>query len=154
MIFLFIKKYQVLSNGHNKEIIMMTPNTFKELCILANTEKGKQVRRYYIKMESIVNKYLKNKNEQLVKEYKTKNEQQSKEHQDTINQLQNEMITLQKLVKPKKIYELGETVYIVKQNDEYKVGSSINMNTRNFSYGSHNRDYEILYTKRCNNEKL
>ena len=42
----------------------MTPNTFKQLCVLANTEKGKQVRLYYIKMESVMMKYLKEKRQQ------------------------------------------------------------------------------------------
>jgi phage anti-repressor protein len=135
--------------GQNKEIIMMTPNTFKELCIQANTEKGKEVRKYYIKMEAIVNKYLKEKNEKL-----------SKEHQnniDKINQLQNEMMALQKLVKPRKKYELGDTVYIfrhVTDQDIYKVGSSENMNTRDDNYFCHNVTGDIVYTKKCNNKKL
>lgn len=45
------------------EIILLTPNCFKQLCVLANTDTGKQVRLYYIKMESILIKYLKEKNE-------------------------------------------------------------------------------------------
>jgi len=135
--------------GHNKEIIMMTPNTFKELCILANTEKGKEVRRYYIKMEAIVSKYFKVKNEKL-----------SKEHQNNIekiDKLQNEMMVLQKFVKPRKKYELGETVYIfrhVSDQNIYKVGSSENMNTRDDNYFCHNITGDIVYTKKCNNKKL
>lgn len=138
-----------LEVGRPKEIIMMTPNTFKELCVLANTEKGKEVRKYYIKMEAIVNKYFKIKNEKL-----------SKEHQndtDKINQLQREMMALQKLVKPRKKYELGETVYIFQQDPDkniYKAGSGGNMNTRDDSYYCHNYTGEIVYTKKCNNKKL
>uniref|UniRef100_A0A6C0ECE1 Uncharacterized protein n=1 Tax=viral metagenome TaxID=1070528 RepID=A0A6C0ECE1_9ZZZZ len=35
----------------------MTSNCFKQLCILARTEKGKQIRIYYIKMEAIMINY-------------------------------------------------------------------------------------------------
>ena len=60
----FLSKEENYKNkeGRPNEIILMTPNTFKQLCILANTEKGKKVRLYYIKMENIVMKYLKEKN--------------------------------------------------------------------------------------------
>lgn len=45
------------SGGHNKETLMMTVNAFKDLCLRADTERAKQVRQYYRKMESIVHKY-------------------------------------------------------------------------------------------------
>jgi hypothetical protein len=51
------------SGGQNKEEILMNVETFKGLCMLSNTEKGKQTRRYYAKMESIFFKYLKEKND-------------------------------------------------------------------------------------------
>jgi phage anti-repressor protein len=44
--------------GHNKEKIMMNVDTFKALCMMPNTQKGKQTRRYYSKMESIFFKYI------------------------------------------------------------------------------------------------
>lgn len=69
----------------------MTPNTFKQLCILANTEKGKKVRLYYIKMENIVMKYLKEKNkinEELLKQFE-------KEKQEAIQNAKNIEYALQ-----------------------------------------------------------
>lgn len=47
--------------GHNKENILMTPETFKSMCMMVNTEKGKATRRYYIKMEGLFLDYLHNK---------------------------------------------------------------------------------------------
>jgi phage anti-repressor protein len=41
--------------GFNKEVLMLNINTFKELCLLANTSKGKEIRKYYLKMEAILN---------------------------------------------------------------------------------------------------
>lgn len=147
---LLCKEEQDLPNnewgGNNKKFIMMTPNTFKELCVLANTEKGKEVRRYYIKMESIMNRYLKMQNEKIAKNSQAK-----------IDHLQNEMMTLQKLVKPRKKYEIGETVYIfrhITDQNIFKVGSSENMNTRDDNYFCHNITGEIAYTKCCNNKKI
>jgi hypothetical protein len=47
--------------GHNAERIMMTPDTFKELCMLSNTAKGREVRGFYIKMEKVVKQFLRDK---------------------------------------------------------------------------------------------
>jgi phage anti-repressor protein len=46
-----------LHGGHNKEITMMTTDTFKCLCMQANTDQGKKSRMYYVKMEKIVGSY-------------------------------------------------------------------------------------------------
>lgn len=59
-------KLDIKKEGRPVEVILLTPNCFKQLCVLANTDTGKQVRLYYIKMESILIKYLKEKNERLL----------------------------------------------------------------------------------------
>ena len=57
----FCKNYKNLPGGRPTEQVMMTPDTFKELCMLANTAKGKEVRGYYIKMEKVLKAYLREK---------------------------------------------------------------------------------------------
>lgn len=47
--------------GQNKEQILMNVETFKGMCMLANTEKGKKVRRYYSKVETLFFKYIEEK---------------------------------------------------------------------------------------------
>ncbi len=47
--------------GHNVERVLMTPDTFKELCMMAGTAKGREVRSYYIKMEKVMKAYFKDK---------------------------------------------------------------------------------------------
>lgn len=37
--------------GHNKEVIMLTINTFKRFCLKAGTKKSDEIHEYYIKME-------------------------------------------------------------------------------------------------------
>ncbi|PNG98982.1 hypothetical protein TSOC_015247, partial [Tetrabaena socialis] len=43
--------------GSNKEHILLTIHGFKQLCMSANTEKGRRVREYYISMEEILFEY-------------------------------------------------------------------------------------------------
>jgi phage anti-repressor protein len=40
--------------GHNKETILMTLQTFKELCLIAGTEKAKEIRMYFLKLEELL----------------------------------------------------------------------------------------------------
>ena len=40
------------------EEIMINTNTFKNLCMLAKTEKGKEIRRYYVKLENMNNQLI------------------------------------------------------------------------------------------------
>ena len=35
--------------GLNKEMVMLNVDTFKNLCMIAKTDKGKEIRKYYVK---------------------------------------------------------------------------------------------------------
>jgi phage anti-repressor protein len=39
--------------GRPEETIMLNVDTFKNLCMLVKTEKGKEIRKYYVKLENI-----------------------------------------------------------------------------------------------------
>jgi superfamily II DNA or RNA helicase len=41
----------------NKEIILLTPDCFKRICLLSKTKKGEEVRTYFIELEKLINKY-------------------------------------------------------------------------------------------------
>lgn len=41
----------------NKEIILLTPDCFKRLCLLSKTKKGEVVRTYFIELEKLINNY-------------------------------------------------------------------------------------------------
>jgi len=157
----FLSKEENYKNkeGRPNEIILMTPNTFKQLCILANTEKGKKVRLYYIKMENIVMKYLKEKNkinEELLIQIE-------KEKQEAIQNAKNIEYALQ--VEQEKIVRLtnrrvqkenkGQLVYIYKESEyKYKIGQSSDVARRENDHGCSNTTNSIVYTKRCCNSKL
>ena len=45
--------------GHNEETIMLNINTFKKLCLKANTDKADKIHDYYIRLEMIYNELMK-----------------------------------------------------------------------------------------------
>lgn len=55
---------------------MLNVDTFKNLCMVAKTAKGKEIRKYYVQLENIHNKIIKQEIEQQKrllqeKDYKT-----------------------------------------------------------------------------------
>lgn len=44
--------------GKNKEIIMLTIDCFKFMCMLSNNDIGKQVKTYYLDLEKVFKKYM------------------------------------------------------------------------------------------------
>jgi phage anti-repressor protein len=57
-ILLFRTEKQV-HGGHNKDQVMLNVDTFKNLCMIAKTDKGKEIRKYYVKLETIYNELMK-----------------------------------------------------------------------------------------------
>lgn len=51
------KKYKVSSGKTHEEKIYLSPDCFKELCMLSQTAKAKQVRSYFLSMEKLVGRY-------------------------------------------------------------------------------------------------
>lgn len=71
--------------GHNKETIMLSVNTFKSLCMLSNTAKGKQSRLYYIRMEQALFKFLDDERTQQVTTLKSAlKRDKERDHQKTL----------------------------------------------------------------------
>jgi len=50
--------------GSNKQTILLTVDCAMEICLLVNTERGKQVRHYYMKIEKIMKNDIKLKFEE------------------------------------------------------------------------------------------
>jgi phage anti-repressor protein len=77
-------KVTVLPREHGKftdETIMLNVDTFKNLCMIVKTEKGKAIRKYYVKMENIYNKLIQEEMEttrKLLKENEENMEQREK----------------------------------------------------------------------------
>ena len=100
--------------------IMLTPDCFKELCMISQTEKAKGIRKYYIVAEGLLRDHF----------------------EEIINDLNKELgLIKNNLKKPKEI--IGGHVYILKamnttQKDMYKLGNSDDMKKRLRVYNTGN----------------
>ena len=144
-ILLFRTEKQV-HGGHNKDDIMLNVDTFKNLCMIAKTEKGKEIRKYYVKLENIYNKIIKEE----IEEQKILQENTTKlleEKQVELERTKKQLETKTKL-KVKKWYdtEPGDTVYAVKNNNSIKIGKTQKVKNRETHYVN-----DMFYIRKCYN---
>ena len=129
--------------GHNKENIMLNVDTFKNLCMLAKTDRGKQIRKYYVKLENIHNKIIKEEIEHhklLLEEKETVLQETSKqlENKDKLLEEKDTIITnnehVKKVEKHKFLIEKFKNkkcVYIAEIKENLiKIGSTKDINER------------------------
>ncbi len=108
------------SGGHNKELILLTPDTFKMLTMKSKTHIAQQVRYYYVTLEKLVEIYK----DEIIK------------NQD------NKIKALERNLKKIK-YPVKGALYILdisNDNDGYKIGKTKNMNNRIKSYNTAHKD--------------
>ena len=55
--YIITKKTNAKISKSNKEIILLTPDCFKRLCLLSKTKKAEEVRTYYLELEKLINNY-------------------------------------------------------------------------------------------------
>lgn len=53
-ILLIPKDEQVVHGGHNEAQIILNIDTFKNMCMLVKTDKAKDIRKYYVKLEKFI----------------------------------------------------------------------------------------------------
>lgn len=109
--------------GHNKEIIMLNVDTFKEFCMKASTSKAKEIRSYYIKLEKIFFSYTK---EQLYYSNDKIKQLESKitNFDSKNNQVYKNAYTKQNTVYIMKLQSFNDGTYII------KIGSTDDINDR------------------------
>jgi phage anti-repressor protein len=124
------------------EQIMLNVDTFKSLCMLAKTDKGKEIRKYYIKLENIYNKLIKEEIENKDKLLKEKEnllqikETQLEENAKMINELElkpqtegftsresGEIYCITDTTKPRH-FKIGIANRSITRVDQLNVGSS------------------------------
>ena len=66
------KQDETTHGGHNKEVILLSEDCFKSLCMRSNNKDAEKIRFYYITLEKLVKKYKNTLIEKLKKELKTK----------------------------------------------------------------------------------
>ena len=136
--------------GKNKENIMLTVDCFKSMCMLSNSEIGKQVKNYYLDLEKIFKQYIilefQEKQLQL-----TQLEQKTEKLQSTVENVTSENLTLRKnffhlgkvhdelrLKRNYHKFKRGNCVYIItddwREKNYMKIGFTDNINKRLETY--------------------
>ena len=118
--------------GSGSEQIMLNTDTFKNLCMIAKTPQGKQIRKYYMKLENIHNKIIKEEIEQqrLLQQETIKQLEETKEQlqikDKVIEQLENKPETYGFDRIPGYIYAIEDTI----KPGHIKIGNSTLPNDR------------------------
>lgn len=124
--------------GRPNEHMLLNVESFKALCMLANTDQGKQTRKYYSKMENIFFLYIQEKNKNIVETLMLKNKQEQEQQQH-------------KLLR--QAYKQRPCVYIAKVYDDdmiVKLGESDNIDDRIKSIKhEYNTDAILLHCIDC-----
>jgi len=135
--------------GHNQETIMLNINTFKKLCLKANTDNADRIHDYYIKLEMVYN--------ELMKEQLEEKEQQLKL---TENDLEAQKLLVKK--KDKELKKLAQKVSLdwlyvaVTDNIEgvSKIGIAEEILKRIDGHLSSNPGFRYVFTYQSKNNKL
>jgi phage anti-repressor protein len=117
----------VLPREHGKfsdETIMLNVDTFKNICMITKTDKAKEIRKYYIKLENIFNKLINDehkqhqlelqKNQLELQEKESKLIKQKEEHNNTINKLQKEKSLERHNILLQEFGTIGCVVYVIR----------------------------------------
>jgi phage anti-repressor protein len=136
---LIIPREKKQNAGRSEHEIMLNVDTFKNLCMLAKTDKGKEIRKYYVKLENIHNKIIKQeieqqkqllleKDTQLEKEKENKYKllEESKKHSE---EQQKKIEMLESKPETEGFFRESGYIYIIKETAKlgrYKIGKSKN----------------------------
>ena len=143
--------------GSGKEQIMLSIDTFKTLCMFAKTPQGKEIRKYYLKMENIYNK--------IISEEISENEIKMKQKDQLLKEKENLLVqsNIDAIQDREKRYEQmypegTQVCYLGKIKQQSTIGEELvsfgktnNISRRlkehKHTYGS----YELLFVYKCNN---
>lgn len=148
--------------GSGSEQIMLNVDTFKNLCMLAKTQQGKEIRKYYVKLENIYNKIIKEEieNQKLLLEKEKENTQKLlKENEIKLKEKEKELSkekTLRNKMLNRRCFDVedGEYVYlyqdILDNSDSLlKIGKSTKLINREEFYSNINKSGGIVFYIKC-----
>ena len=126
------------TKGRPREIIYLTADCFKRLCMLTKSSKGEEVRSYYIQLEKHIDKYKDN----------------------IINDLLSRVKVLERNMKPIEIPKDEGVVYVLETresvglNDLYKLGISTDFKSRlTTHHTSHADNVEVKHIYKTSDVK-
>ena len=140
--------------GLNEETIMLNIDTFKSLCMIVKTDKAKEIRKYYIKLENIFNEII---NEER-QEYEIKQKLLENEIKIKNELIENTQKQFKLTIKKWYDQEPGDVVYAYINNSQdlqeqnlITIGKTKNIKKREGGYMTHNQNGNMVYMKRCYN---
>jgi phage anti-repressor protein len=144
--------------GSGSEQIMLNIDTFKNLCMLAKTDKGKQIRKYYVKLENVYNELVKQEIDQKQIEIQQQKELLEKE-KETVGKLLEEK---DRYIAQLKQQEAVSHLYIAHNpviKNLHKIGIFTSTKTndvfvRQENHKSSNPHFEYLFTYETKNAKM
>jgi phage anti-repressor protein/uncharacterized C2H2 Zn-finger protein len=132
-------------SGLLKENIMLTVDCFKSMCMLANSETGKQVKNYYLDLEKIFKEYILRDIQSMQKTIETVVNENLK-----IKSTYSHLAELHDQIRMKRNYhkfKKGNCLYIItdrwREKDYLKIGYTDNINTRLQTYRTSMPDVKI-----------
>jgi hypothetical protein len=124
-----VKRYP--KGGQNREIILLTEDCFKMMCMRSNTKKADKIRYYYLTLEKLVKIYQ----DKIIESQKKK-----------IDQLTTNLT--------KNKFPVKGAIYVIAIDDGYKIGKTKNLNKRYELYKNAHKDNPeikfVFYTNDIN----
>ena len=122
--------------GHNKKLVLLTPDCFKMLCMRSKTKKADKIREYYLELEKLIDKY-----------------------KDVIIEEKNKKIELLENDLKKDNFQVGNYSYIIEEKDEigdtyFRIGQSKDLKTRMANHNSSSIHKKIVSFKIKTDNKL
>ena len=124
--------------GRPSELILLTPDCFKRICMLTKSSKGEEVRTYYIQLEKHIDKYKDN----------------------IINDLRSRVKVLERNMKPIEIPKDEGVVYVLETresvglHDLYKIGITTDFKSRlTTHHTSHADNVEVKHIYKTSDVK-
>lgn len=146
-----------IRGGHNKEIIMLNINTFKKVCLKAETKKADEIHEYFIKLEEILQEVLVEESNELklqLEQQKTEMQQlEDKKKLEYDLKLEKQKVFEREKILLKEYATNGPIIYIIKvktyENRQYviKIGES-RRGIKN-RYNEHKSSYEECLLLDC-----
>jgi hypothetical protein len=130
---------------------MLNIDCFKNLCMMIKTDQGKEIRKYYVKLENIYNKIIKEE----IESQKSQLEEKETQLATTRRELTKEK-TLRNKMLNRRCFDAaeGEYIYIFQDNlndpnSILKIGQTKNLILREQYYSNINKSGGIVYYKKC-----
>jgi hypothetical protein len=146
-------KQDLKHGGHNKETFMLNVNTFKMLCLKADTTKSNEIHKYFVKLENMLQQIIQEESNELKQQLEQAKNEIIKIEETNKIEFDEKVAREREQILLKEFGFSGSLVYIIKvksfENGEYiiKIGESrIGVQNR---YNEHKTKYGDILLLDC-----